>query len=176
MSISLRNGGGQFPRLPLWNIIMYKNGKVDSLKGSPLPKIRIIWENASNKSCWALNFIQKSQWEHMSTFPMSRVREIKRCPSLKYYNVQKRKSRFNLGLDAAKNTHYVWKCFKKSCWTLNSIQKSQWVHLFISRRNGVRGLQRLLSLKYYNVQKWESRFTLGHDGANNMHYIQKIFI
>ncbi len=42
-----------------WNIIMYKNGKVDSVWGSTLPKIRIIWENTSNKSCSELNSIQK---------------------------------------------------------------------------------------------------------------------
>ncbi len=33
----------------------------------------------------------------------------------------------------------------------------------IPLRNGGRGLQRLLSLKYYNVQKWENRFSLGLD-------------
>ncbi len=37
---------------------------------------------------------------------------------------------FNLGLSAAKNTHYI----KKSCSELNSIQKSLQVHLSISHR------------------------------------------
>ncbi len=46
----------------VWHIIMYINGKVDSLYGSTLSKIRVISKNASRKSCWALNFVQKSQW------------------------------------------------------------------------------------------------------------------
>ncbi len=37
---------------------------MDSLSGRILPKIRIISKNSSNKSLWALNFIQKSQWAH----------------------------------------------------------------------------------------------------------------
>ncbi len=45
----------------LWNIIMYKKGKVVSLQSTMLPKIHIISKNASNKSCWALNYVQKSQ-------------------------------------------------------------------------------------------------------------------
>ncbi len=40
------------------NIILYWNVKVDSVWGSTLPKIRIIWEKALNKSGWALNFAQ----------------------------------------------------------------------------------------------------------------------
>ncbi len=47
-------------------ITLYWNGKVDSVWGLTLPKIRIIWENASNKSCWAL---QRSQWAYMSIPP-----------------------------------------------------------------------------------------------------------
>ncbi len=43
----------------VWNIIMYKNGKVDSLEGSALPKVRIISKNGSNKSGWATNSAQK---------------------------------------------------------------------------------------------------------------------
>ncbi len=34
------------------------NGQVDSVWGWTLPKICIIWENVSNKSCWALNSVQ----------------------------------------------------------------------------------------------------------------------
>ncbi len=40
-------------------------------------------------------------------------------------------------------------------------------------QSGVRGLQRLPYLKYFNVQKWESRFTLGLGAAKITHYIQK---
>ncbi len=49
----------------LLNIILYWNGKVDSLSGSKLWKLLIISKNCSNKSCWKLNFVQKSQWAHM---------------------------------------------------------------------------------------------------------------
>ncbi len=45
--------------------------------------------------------------------------------------------------------------------------------MFISPESGVGGLQRLSSLKYYCVLKWESRFTLGVDAAKNTHCIKK---
>ncbi len=45
----------------------------------------------------------------------------------------------------------------------------------ISPKSGARGLQRLLYLKYYNIQKQESRFNLGFDTAKNKRYIQKCF-
>ncbi len=45
--------------------------------------------------------------------------------------------------------------------SLNSIQKSQWAHMSISSQIAVKGLQRLLLLKYYNVQKRGSKFILG---------------
>ncbi len=44
----------------IWNLIMYKNGKLDSLWGSMLPKIRITSKKASNNSCSELNFVQKT--------------------------------------------------------------------------------------------------------------------
>ncbi len=95
-----------------WNIIVLKNGKVDSLWDWTLPKIRIISKNASNKSCWALNSLQISQWAHMSVSPLSGARGTKDCHLLKYFNVQKWGSRFTLGLHAFKNTHCIQKCFK----------------------------------------------------------------
>ncbi len=39
---------------------------------------------------------------------------------------------------------------------------------------GVKGLQRLPCLKYYNVLKRESRFTLGLNAAKNTDYRKKI--
>ncbi len=59
------------------NIILYWNGKVDTPYGSTLPKLQIISENASNKSCWALNFVQKSHWVHMCISPRSGARGSK---------------------------------------------------------------------------------------------------
>ncbi len=39
--------------------------------------------------------------------------------------------------------------------------------------SGAQELQRLTCLKYYNVLKWESRFTLGLNAAKNTDYIKK---
>ncbi len=45
----------------------------------------------------------------------------------------------------------------------------------ISLGNGAMGLQRLPPLKYFNVQKWESRISLWLDAAKNRHYMRKHF-
>ncbi len=71
------------------NIILYRNGKVNSLSGSTLPKIHIIWENASNKSCRALNSVQKSQRARTFIIPKRGARGLQRLTPLKYCNVSK---------------------------------------------------------------------------------------
>ncbi len=54
------------PKIDMFQILyILLKGKVDSLSGGMLPKIRIISKNSSNKSLWALNFLQKSQKAHM---------------------------------------------------------------------------------------------------------------
>ncbi len=63
-----------------WNIIMFKKREVDLLWGWKLPKIRIISKNASNKSCWALNSLQKSQQAHMSISLQSKTTRLQRLP------------------------------------------------------------------------------------------------
>ncbi len=73
----------------LRNIILYWNGKLDSLSSWMLPKLPIIPEICSNKSRWELNFVQKSQWAHMSISPKSGASWLERLPFLKYYNVLK---------------------------------------------------------------------------------------
>ncbi len=65
------------------NIILYWIGKVDSLSGWMLPKLPIISKNCSNKS-WKLNFVQKSQWAHMSISLRSGAMMLERLSSLKY--------------------------------------------------------------------------------------------
>ncbi len=55
---------------------------------------------------------------------------------------------------------------------MNSVQKSE---LSVSLQSGARGLEGLPSLNYYNVQKWESRFTLQLIAARNMLYMRKQF-
>ncbi len=42
-------------------IILHWNGKVNSFLRWTLPKLSIISKNCSNKSCWELNYVQKSQ-------------------------------------------------------------------------------------------------------------------
>ncbi len=64
MSISHRSGARDLQRLPSLKHYNYKNGKVYSLWASTLPKLRVTSKNASTKSCWTLNSIQKSQWVH----------------------------------------------------------------------------------------------------------------
>ncbi len=48
----------------------------------------------------------------MSVFPKNGARGLQRLSSLKHYNILKREKRFTLKLDAAKNTHYIKKCYK----------------------------------------------------------------
>ncbi len=69
MSISPQSGARGSKNCHLLKFVMFKNKKVDSLWGWTLPKMCIISKIDSNKSCWALNSVQKSQWAHMSIFP-----------------------------------------------------------------------------------------------------------
>ncbi len=44
-----------------------------------------------------------------------------------------------------------------------------------STTSGAGGFQRLPFLKYYNVPKWENKFTLGLKTARNTNYIKNCF-
>ncbi len=92
---------------------------------------------------------------------------------------QKLGSRFTLGLDAAENTHShskmlqikvvePWILYKK---VSGPVCLSPSTPLPIELGDS----KDCYLLKYYNVQKWGSRFTLGLDTAENTHYIQKCF-
>ncbi len=48
--------------------------------------------------------------------------------------------------------------------------------MFISPKSRARRLQRLTSLKYNNVQKQESRFSLGLNAVKNTHYLKRFLI
>ncbi len=91
MSISPTSGGQASKDQYFQNLIMYRNGKLDSLWGSMLPKICITSKKGLNKSCSELNFVQKSPWD-MSISPTSGVGRLQRSVHLKSYNVQKQKS------------------------------------------------------------------------------------
>ncbi len=107
--------------------------------------------------------------------PQEWTRVLEKLIQLKYYNVQKWQITFTLGLNAAKNNFYVEKGSSKSCLELNFLQKSQWAHMFISHWSGVKELERLILLKYYNVQKQQIRFTLRQNTAKNTDYMEKVF-
>ncbi len=47
----------------------------------------------------------------MTIFPQSGAKGLERFPTLKNNNVQKRGSRFSLGIDALKNMHRIKKSF-----------------------------------------------------------------
>ncbi len=107
----------------------------------------------------------------MSISSQSGARRLKRYPSLEYYNVEKRKSRFTLGLDAEKNTHRIKKGSYKYCSELNFVQKSPRSHLSICPWSGAIGLERLTWLKYYDLVKRQITFTFGLNAAesNELH-------
>ncbi len=129
-----------------WNI-MYKNNKLYSLQGWMLLKIPILWKKGSSKSFLELNSLQKSHRVHMSISPRSGARLLERLMWLKYYNVQKRQIIFTLGLNAAKNTDFIKKVSRKSCLEINSLQKSNRLHVTISSWSRARWLKRLACSK-----------------------------
>ncbi len=80
-----------------------------------MPNICITLKSDSNKSCSALNWVQKSQWAHMSISPRSGAWGLKTLIWLKNYNAQKRQITFTLGvngMNAGENTYYMEKTFK----------------------------------------------------------------
>ncbi len=65
------------------------------------------------------------------------------------------------------------KALNKSCSKLNFIPKCPRTHMSIFPQSGARWLERFPSLQNNNVQKWESRCSLGLDTAKNTHHIKK---
>ncbi len=117
-------------------IILYWNGKVDSISGWTLPKLPIISKNYSNESCWELNFVQKSQWAHMSIFPRSRARSSKDWYASNIILYWNGKVDLISGLTLPKLPIISESGFNKNCWALNFVQKIQWAHMSISPRSG----------------------------------------
>ncbi len=76
----------------------------------------------------------------MSISPWSGGSGLERLASSKYYSVLKHEITFNLGLNAAKNTHRIKKASNKSYLKLNFVQK--FCVCIISRRSGAMGLER----------------------------------
>ncbi len=61
----------------------------------------------------------------------------------------------------------------KSFLELNSLQKSHWTHISISPQSGARWLDRLIWLKYYNVQKRQIIFTSEMNVVKNTDFMKK---
>ncbi len=133
--------------------------------GSTLPKLPIISENGANKSCWALNFVQKSQ-----TLPklpiISENDSNKTCWALNF--VQKSQTLPKLPIISENSSN-------KTCWTLNFVKKSQPTHMSIFPRSGAKGLGRLVRFKYYFVPKRKSRSIFRQNAAKITDYIKTLF-
>ncbi len=68
----------------------------------------------------------------------------------------------------------LWKKgLSKNFLELNCPQKNHWAHVSIFPRSGATRLERLIWLKYYNVQKRQIIFTLGLNAAKNTDFMKK---
>ncbi len=113
-------------------------------------KITNYKKNCLNKSCWELNFVQKSQWTHFSISPRSGA-ELRGSKDGYVSNIilhWNGKSDSFLGWRLPKLPIISNNCSNKSCWELNFVLKSQWMHMSISTRDGVGLLERLICFKY----------------------------
>ncbi len=151
----------------IWNLMLYRFGKLDSLWGSMLSKICITWKKGSNYSCLELN---KSPPENMSISPRSGARRFQRSVCLESYNVQVDSQ---WGSTLPKILITSWKASNKSCLELNFVPKSPQAHMFIFPTSGAWGSKD--QCVWNLIQIWEIRFTLGLNAAKNTHYIKKGF-
>ncbi len=153
MSISSRSGVKGLERLVRSKIKLYWDGKGDSFSGWKLSKLLIILKNCSNKSIWALHFVQKSQWAHMSISPNSGGQRLQRSVCSKSDNVQKWEMDSLWGSMLPKIRITSKKGLNKSSSELNLIQKSPQARMSISPTSGIGGLQRSVDLISHNIQK-----------------------
>ncbi len=87
-------------------------------------------KNDSNKSCSEFNFLQKTQWTHVSIFLWSGARVLQRLLFLKYFNAQEWKRTFALRLKATKNTKDIKNASDENCSELNFLRTTHWMHLY----------------------------------------------
>ncbi len=110
ISTSLRSVAGRFRRfqsLKYYNVLIWESRFslwLGAAESTHYIKKYFKWK-------LSIEFCTKNQWAHMSISPTNEARWLQRLSSSKY-NVLKWESRFTLGLDAAKNIHYIKKCFK----------------------------------------------------------------
>ncbi len=131
---------------------MYRNGKLDSLWGSAMPKIRSASKKASNKSCSELNFIQKVS-ERICLSPprvelgSSKDQYIRNLITYKNGNLD---SLWGSMLRKIRITSK--KASNRSCSESNFIQKSQQAHMSVSPRGGAKGFSISIHYKISNVR------------------------
>ncbi len=134
-----------------------------------LPTLPIIWNNCLNKSCWGLNFIQKSQWMHKSISPKSGARGLESYVSNTYYIVLKWERLLS-----------VWPLSKlliisKNCSNKNFSKKSVGAYVYFPKSGAKSSEDWYVSniILYWNER--ESRFTFGLNATKNTDYIKKCF-
>ncbi len=95
------------------------------------------------------------------------------------WNVLKWQIIFKLGLNTAKNTYHIKKKLQiKVVWNWISYKRSSSAYVYFfssSLPSGARGLERLIWLKYYIVQKLRITFKLELNADKSTHYIKKSF-
>ncbi len=104
--ISHHSGGRASESCNFWNVLMCLNKNVDSLYGGALQKISI-----SDKNYSELNFLQNIYRTYIFISPRSGARGLQRLPFLKYNNILEWESWLSLGLNVAKSTDCIEKCF-----------------------------------------------------------------
>ncbi len=72
------------------------------LLGPNAAKINDCIKSGSNKSCFGINFLQKTQWTHISIFPRGGDGRLQRWKFFKYYNIIEWESTFTLWLEHCK--------------------------------------------------------------------------
>ncbi len=118
MSIFPSIGTKGLQRLPRFKYCNELKQESRFILGLNTAKNTVISKTASNKSYWELNFLQKTQWAHVSISPRSGARGLQRLSCFKYNNVLKRKSGFALGFNAAENTSHIKNASKAFVWRI----------------------------------------------------------
>ncbi len=111
----------------------------------------ILTENASNKSCAELNFLQKLTKSIWST-PGVELEGFKDLPLLRYYNAQEWESRLTLLLKSAKNINFIEKWMKQKLRRINFPIKIHGENISVYPRSEGRGSKDLVFwfyLKFY---------------------------
>ncbi len=81
--------------------------------------------------------------------------------------------KLTLGLNTAKNTNYIGKCFKQKLHRIKfPIKNLKHAYLYLPQEWSKRALP---FLKYYNAWEWKGRFTLGLNIAKNIDFNEKCF-